>query len=66
MRSLILAVVLLAPLSAVAAQASWTGNVEAVQTLTGKRGVRCEYSYRGETFWQTFDAFSCPVRINVE
>lgn len=45
--------------------AYWTGKVEYVTTITGQRGVSCEYDYLGKKFWKTFVRSSCPSSIEV-
>lgn len=46
--------------------AYWTGKVDYITTVTGKQGVRCEYSYIGHKFWMTFAKSSCPTSVEVQ
>ena len=53
--------------TAYAAQATWTGRSEIVQTVTYKTGIACEYQIYGQKFWRTFtNTMSCPYSIEVE
>lgn len=64
MRKLIAAVLLLASGAALAATATWTGNVQLVQSVTGAPAWNCEYSYAGRTFWRAFSSH-CPPSVEV-
>lgn len=51
---------------AYAATAYWTGRMEYIQTVTYKQGVKCEYRYMSQTFWQTFTSSYCPQSIEIQ
>jgi hypothetical protein len=61
---LLLASVLLVPTEG-PIYAPWTGRVEHIHTKEGKPAVKCEYNYRGQLFWLTYDGKTCPIRFRI-
>lgn len=65
-KTLAVALLILIPGSALAAQAIWTGKQKFVTTVTYKEAVSCEYDYLGTTFWRVFLTMRCPMTVEVE
>jgi len=67
MKKIIVALFLLSGIGiAYAATAYWTGKMERVTTVTYQQGVKCEYRYLSQTFWQTFTGGVCPQSIEIQ
>ena len=66
MKKLIALVLLaVAAMSAHAATAYWTGEVQYITTVTYQSGVRCGYNYAGNRFYMVFVGGTCPSSVNV-
>ncbi len=45
-------------------QATWTGQGQQVQTVTGQIAWQCQYNYAGQTFYLLMDGY-CPAYTQV-
>lgn len=64
--SLVAAALMLSGVYASAQQASLTGAMDYVTTITGQQGVRCGYQYNGQPFSRVFRGTTCPRVVDVE
>ena len=55
----------LVAIAAQAATATWTGEMNMVQSVTGQMVWNCKYQYAGQYFWRAF-AGSCPSSVEVQ
>ena len=51
--------------NAYAATAYFTGQMEMVQSVTGRMVWNCQYQYAGQYFWRAFSG-TCPSSVQVQ